>query len=368
VTGRTLWNWEERPQGGERPPGRPGHGEEARRRALWAVAREYRLQGRGRVGWRPIAVALGEAVPVRLVQESLSAIKSAARRRERERRERARVHVEVHGRDVLWSLDATHLERDKEGNAVQAELVKDVGTTAIAGTTIGSPALGKEVAALLETTAAQRGSWPLVLSTDNGPAYGSREIADLLARNRVVHLRSLPHTPQHNAWVEQAIGELKEVCAAEEGLAAEEIPPRARAVLGEEQGLEEGLGGPSLHEEAGGNTGNMVSGEGLVGLWRARVDRACRGIASHRLRGSRGYRTAAALDEIGPRGEHLVDRGRFYEATNAARSIAVLGLEDGRCRRRAEREAILNTMERFRLITRTRGGAPISAPKPESVS
>ncbi len=34
----------------------------------------------------------------------------------------------------------------------------------------------------------------------------------------------------------------------------------------------------------------------------------------------------------------------------------------------AERLAILETMERFRLATRTRGGAPIPAPEAESAS
>ncbi|MGH9361477.1 MAG: hypothetical protein ACRD2T_06125, partial [Thermoanaerobaculia bacterium] len=62
MTTRTLWNWQRRPQEAGRPPGRPGHGEEARHGALWAVAREYRRQGRGRIGWRRIAAALGGAV------------------------------------------------------------------------------------------------------------------------------------------------------------------------------------------------------------------------------------------------------------------------------------------------------------------
>ncbi len=367
MTRRTLWNWEERPQGGGRPPGRPGHEQEARRRALWAVAREWRRQGGGRVGWRPIAAALGEEVPVRLVQETLRVIKSAARRRERMRRERARVHVEVHGREVLWSLDATHLVRDEDGEAVHAELVKDVGTTALAGASIGSPARAEEVAALLETTAGERGGWPLVLSTDNGRAYSSREVADVLARNQVVHLRSLPHTPQHNGWIEQAIGEVKEICALGD-LALEEIHPRCRPALGDEEALGEAFGRPSLHEELGLDGRKRTSREGLLGLWQARVEAARRLLGRHRRRATRGYRTAQALDAIQPRGDDLVDRGGFYAATNAARSTALLDVEDGRARRRAERHAILETMERFRLITRTRGGAPIPAPKAESVS
>ena len=41
------------------------------------------------------------------------------------------------------------------------------------------------------------------------PHDRSHDSRALLARERVVHLRSLPRTPQHNAWVERANGELK---------------------------------------------------------------------------------------------------------------------------------------------------------------
>jgi transposase InsO family protein len=331
------------------------------------VAREYRRQGRRRVGWRPIAAALGEEVPVRLVQESLTAIKAASRRRERERRERDRVRVEVHGREVLWSLDATHLDRDEHGAAVQVEVVKDVGTMALPGSSVGAPACAGEVATLLGTTAGERGGWPLVLSTDNGPSYTSREISDLLEREKVVHLRSLPPTPQHNGWIEQAIGELKEVCAQDDPLNGGD-PLRSGLALEGEVSPGEAFGWPSLHEIAWGNSGERASREDLIEVWRARVEQARRTIVQYRRRATRGYRTAEALDAIRPRGEDLVDRVRFYEAAVAACSRAVLGLDDGRGRRRAEREAILNTMERFRLITRTRGGVPIPAPKPESIS
>ncbi|HET6204552.1 MAG TPA: transposase family protein [Planctomycetota bacterium] len=304
---------------------------------------------------------------MRLVQGSLCAIKAASRLRERERRERERVHVDVHGREVLWSMDATHLDRDGDGEAVQAELVKDVGTTTMAGAAVGAPACAGEVAALLETTAQERGGWPLVLATDNGPPYASREMAQVLERNKVVHLRSLPHTPQHNGWIEQAIGELKEVSAQDDPVNGED-PPRSGLAVGGEVSPGEAFGWPSSHEIPWGNSEEKASREELLQVWQARVERARRRIVQYRRRATRGYRTAETLDAIYPRGDHLVDRERFYEAVAMARSRAVAGLKEGRGRRRAQREAILNTMQRFRLITRTRGGVPIPAPKPESVS
>ncbi len=45
---------------------------------------------------------------------------------------------------------------------------------------------------------------------DGGPENRGHEVLDVLERHCVVVLRNLPHTPQHNAWSERGMRELKE--------------------------------------------------------------------------------------------------------------------------------------------------------------
>ena len=87
-----------------------------------------------------------------------------------------------------------------------------------------------------------------------------------------------------------------------------------------------------------------------------------------RVRPSRGGFTAAQLDSSLPRAEDLVDRDRFYEAACTAIDSAVLGIDNPRARRRAEREAIWCTLEQLGLVTRTRGRRPATCSKAERLS
>jgi len=87
-----------------------------------------------------------------------------------------------------------------------------------------------------------------------------------------------------------------------------------------------------------------------------------------RVRTSRGGFTASKLDKMLPRAEDLVDRARFHETACAAIRSAVQGIDDARARRRAEREAVLCTLEQFGLVTRTRGRWPAPCSKAERLS
>jgi transposase InsO family protein len=172
-----------------------------------------------------------------------------------------------------------------------------------------------------------RGRLPLVWSTDNGSCYCSADVEAWLAERRVVHLRSLPHTPQHNAWVERCHGELK----AESGL--------GRGVVLE----------------------SVQEAETRLLAARERLD-------GHRLRSRLGARTAVDVDSTLESWEGAVDRRSFYAAVCSAREQAVLGVIGARARRRAEREAVFTTLELYGLVTRTRGGAPLPSPKAEGIS
>jgi len=323
VSTRTLRSWE-RQDASAMGPGRPPHTERARWRALRAVSRQCRIDGKT-AGWREVDEQLPEQ-PTRLVQESVRRVK-ARRRREAERHRAAqRVHVEVLKRDVLWSQDGTHLGRCQR-RAVVAEVIKEVSTMKTLDLAVSIWATRSEdVIARLEALY-KTGRLPLVWSTDNGSCYCSQQVEEWLADHWVVHLLSLPHTPQHNAWVERGHGELK----AESGL--------GRGVV--------------LRSVAEATERSLAA--------RERLD-------EHRLRPRLGARTAADVDRTLASWEGAVDRRSFYEAVCRAREEAVLDGIGARARRRAERDAVWRMLERYKLVIRTRGGAPLPSPEAEGIS
>src|SRR5262249_25869596 len=141
------------------------------RAAVVPVARAWQSQGWS-AGRPCVLEALEEAgisIPVTIVRELLRELKLRRRRYLARKREAERVHVKVHARDVLWSGDATHLGRDAAGKTVQARAVKDVATTTPIEHSIGGPATGTDVLALLKRAKLVRGTLPLVLAMDNGP-------------------------------------------------------------------------------------------------------------------------------------------------------------------------------------------------------
>ena len=123
VTPRTVRRWKAARV--RRARGRPAKRPE--RRAVWAVARAWRRMGRS-AGWRPVHAALA-AVSRRHVQLVVGALKRRRRARAERRRERLRTRLLAAGRDVLWSLDATHLGRDATGRVVEGQAVREVATT-----------------------------------------------------------------------------------------------------------------------------------------------------------------------------------------------------------------------------------------------
>ena len=265
---------------------------------------------------RPVAAALHGAVPQWLVRALLREIKRLHRVHRREGEARRRLSALVRARDVLWSMDGTHLARLPDGAPVEAQVVRETATPKILGVAVGAPAKGDDdVIRLLERVAQERGRLPLVLVTDNGPIYTCGTVEDWLADHGVTHLLSLPHTPQHNPWVERTNAELK-----------------AETALGR---------------------GVVVNDGGEV---RERVEYARRRLDDVRLRARLGYRTAAAADAALTAWYDQTTRERFL-ATVCRRLAEVLpGLDGTRARRRARREAIYASMEEFGLVKRTRGG------------
>ena len=309
MTVRTLWNWTNREP---RRLGRPPYDEAARLQARRLVSSEWRRQGRS-AGWRPIAKALEGRVSVRLVQECLSEVKLLHRSFEaRQRRARCR-HAEFTMRDALWSVDAAQAGRDLRGAAIRMQVSRDAASRKSVALAVGAPATGEDTVALLVEAKRVRGGFPLVIASDNGSENVNSDVAGLLERERVIHLKNLHRTPQHNARAERAIGELR----AESGVRADDVldPKAARARL----------------EEA-----------------RTRLDEC-------RLRACLGYRSARAMDGELPLAYNCVSRESFYADARRRMESAVQEARSGRERRLAEREAVFSTMEEYGLLIRTRG-------------
>jgi hypothetical protein len=325
---RTLRNWRVLAkvfdEGHYRPPGRPRATHEA-----CCVARERVRAVLDRAGYqageRAVHQALGGSVPLALVRRALRELKAEHRAHVRRMDESRRVHVVLHGRNVLWSVDATHLGRDTGGATVAAELVREAASTTSLSVSIGPSPNACEVAYLLDRSLDVTGEPPLVLASDNG-SENKDEVDDWCTQHGVVRLWNLPHTPKHNPWVEHGNGELKA-----------------------ESGLGKGVVIDCLEDA----TCALVC--------------AIERLDGHRPRATRGGLTAWQAYRALPPAESLVDRATFLDAVACALQEPVPGCNSWRARRLAEREAVLRTMERFELITRTRGCASRATKKPEGV-
>jgi transposase InsO family protein len=311
VSERTIRNWM---KGSGGRSGRPARSAEERLRARRLVAKTCSELG-WRVGWRTVHDALGDLVPVRLVQECLRVAKPLHEAHERRRIEGRRVHVEVLFANVIWHQDAAHLGRTTAGE-VQGEVVKDAAVPDVLAASVGGVVTAEDAVANVEASIAAAGAAPLVISTDNGPAYKSKKYRRCLRRHKIVHLRNLPHTPQHNARAERAVRELKE-----------------------ESGLGRGVRFANIDEAI------------------VIVAAACRRLASRARIAARPVPlTVRYTDER---------RDRLYEALCRRIAAAVLCAPNRRAARMAEREAIHAVLEQEGLIKRTRGGAPMPATKAE---
>lgn len=313
MSARSLSKWA-REDAPARPRGRPRTSAARREEAAAAVLAAWQGQGAG-VGVRTVKAVVAGEVSWGLVRACLSEIKRLYRVRRRAHLTEHRLSVEVWARDVMWSMDGTHLARLEDGSKVEAQVVRETSTPKILAVDVGSPADGDDVVRVLERVARERGGLPLVLATDNGSIYTRGNVETWLAGHGVVHLLSLPHTPQHNAWVERTNRELKE---------------------------ETDLG-----------RGAVVSSADEA---RERIDGARRRLDHERLRSCLRFRTAGAADAAAPRWYDATTRERFYATVCRRIEEALPGLESERARRKARREAVHATLEEFGLIKRTRGG------------
>lgn len=310
-----------RVRAGEAPGrrGRPRKSDAERADVRARVIEERTRQGMS-AGGRVIHHALAQVdagVSRMLVEQELSALKAQARTAAAAAIEAKREHIEVLGRDTVWGLDGTHLGRVGTGEACVGEHVRDRASLGTVRLSAGPPATGEEVLAGLRQAACERGGFPLVLQVDNGSNYLSIEFRRALEAAKVVLLTSRVHTPSDNAAIEHAHAEVK---------------------------AESGLGkGVALHDHAEA---------------AQRAGEAARRLDGARPRASRGWYTADQLDRLLPRGDTCVDRASFYACSRAAMAAGVLGQSDAEAARKAERDAVIQTLCDHGLARRHVGRRP----------
>jgi len=324
VCPRTLRRWELDSGEAEKPlPGRPAHPAQVRELVRVLVQAVLDEQGWS-AGERPVHHEVGDTISLSLTREALAKVKAERRRRIRSMREQARRSIRVLARDALWSQDATHVGRDEEQGAVQAEVLREVASTRTLEVMVGPPATAQDVISILDRAHREHRRLPLVWATDNAAAYCSAEVRAWLADHLVVPLLSLPRTPQHNACSEHGMRELKDEAELD---GADDILEMLARLLAARERLDE-----------------------------------------HRPRRSRGWQTAVQADAALPPAETLVSREAFYAAAHCAMEKAVLHSRTNRERRRATRTAVLQCMQHFGLITMTRAGATPTRATSDTIS
>ena len=191
VSERTLRNWRDKALKDVPKMGRPSHASNVLQESKTLVFEQMKLHGCP--GWRPIAESLKGKVSVRLVQKFVAEYKFAERNKPR-----SIVRTKVVGKNIIWSMDGAFT---KEDGKIENQVIKDRGTKCWVGS--GSKAKASDAQNVIETLkkSFNLNGIPLVLSTDNGAAYTNKEVRSFLNDLKVVHLRSLPRTPQHNGAV-----------------------------------------------------------------------------------------------------------------------------------------------------------------------
>lgn len=260
---------------------------------LLAVAREWKKQGYP--GERPVRQALPE-LRLRLIREVIRELKS----RRQERRERimnaVRTSVTVEQVGVVMSMDGASLSK-----GMDYLVYKDRGSLKVSVEKCELYLQSADTLRVLEKLKSEE-SLPLVLCTDNGSPLCSKNVEEFLDTNYIIHLKNLPHVPQHNGSCEIAVREFKEV----------------------------------FNE-----TLNVKS--------------AIDSLNRYRRRRTLNWQTSMGFEEMNFKKKTLEERIKFYENTKMKIELATIGIENAKEKRKKEREAIFQSMEDFSLIKITRG-------------
>lgn len=304
VSTRTVRAWQRK--FGSEPLKRGRRGTRVSLGAVKSVVREWKRQGCP--GSRPVHAAIPH-ISLRMVRTIVARFKEGKRRRYRRIRTKSRTSVIVHRAGILSAMDGATVARGRD-----FLLIRDRGSLKTSARPCRHKHLRSiDTISLLEELKAER-KLPLVIATDNGSPLCNDEVEEFVRHNKVIHLRSLPRVPQHNGSAENAVREFKDIIRLG-------IEPEA----------------------------------------------ACDVLNHARARKKLGWQTALQFECKNFNQIADVDRAWFYESACSAIQAALLGKKSACEKRRAEREAIFQTLERFSLITRTKGPL-VLPPKPEVIT
>jgi transposase InsO family protein len=200
ISERTLRTWKSQYVKDEFPKmGRPTHDVQTRIKTAKIVREEWLAQGKP--GWRAVKAAHPKTSTV-LIQRYVNDLKRKDRARHWKYQREDQKRMGVNYPAVIWTQDATYL--DKKSSRKYAEIIKDRCTQEVIEARGTISLSNKATLKLLE-----KENLPLVYMSDNGSAYVSEEVSRYLAKRRVIHLKSLPRTPQHNGAAEVLVREVK---------------------------------------------------------------------------------------------------------------------------------------------------------------
>lgn len=311
MTKRTLRNWKAKAQKDcNLRSGRPRYTSFDHRRAMILVARELKRQGYP--GSSAVAIELKGKVQLRLIRKYVSEIKERRRLRRLAEIRLNQVRVEVKTLNAIWSQDGTHLGR-KNRKSIESQVIKDRGSKKIIGVLTGPTATGSEIVHGLELLKKERGL-PLVWMTDNGAAYCNKEVKEYMEREKIVHVRSLPRTPQHNGSAEVMMRELKTDC-----------------LLGKKIVL-------NCEAEA-----------------HASVVSSAIKINKNRRRMSLAFKSSDEIDDEMRMSGKKLDRALFYKEY-CEEMKTLVNVQEMREKRVREREIVMCLLEKHEMIIRKRGG------------
>lgn len=305
VTDRTLRSWKKKASADARGSRRGRKPRELDLVTQIKIGREWRQQGYP--GSRPVEKALRD-VPIRQVRQVIAELKQRKEKRYEAHRSRVRVRIKVAKPNAIVTMDGASPE---VGDFV---VIRDRADLSVNVAACESHLNSKDTIGVLNKLKSQ-GDLPLVVGTDNGSPFCSQEVEDYLKENKIIHLKSLPYVPQHNGSCENAVKEFKL----------------------------------------------------LIGKYNLAPAEACRRLNECRLRASLAWQTSCQYRKENQQPWSMAAREEFYETTTKAIRESRVGTKSVYEMRKAEREAIFQTLENFELITRTRG-SPSRSVKAEEIT
>ena len=235
-------------------------------------------------------------IRVRAIREIISKLKSRRKKRRAIIKVKVRTSIRVHHPGTVTSLDGATVNKD-----TNYLIKRDRASLNIEIQECESHLKSLDTIKLLEKLKSEN-RLPFVLCTDNGSQLCAVVVKDFLDKNYIVHLKNLPHVPEHNGACEIAVREFKDVL-----------------------------------------------------IENCDVATTIRSLNENRKRKTLNWQTASEFDNENFKPITTQERIKFYETTKTNISEATFGIQNAKEKRKLEREAIFKTMESFDLITITRG-------------